>query len=168
MEKHKIIILTLLAVSISNFVAGQTSKKLKISNSIEMNNGMDEVWTAISNLGNLDRLVPEIIERTEMVGNGEGSIVTLILKSNGARVVESITKLDNKKRIISYEMLETPMPMSYYKATISIVSKNSDTYNIRFEAILKTEEENKETMFNTIDNFQKTLLYNVKNIYNEK
>ncbi|WP_437398791.1 SRPBCC family protein [Flagellimonas lutimaris] len=168
MDKHKIIILSLFFVSVCNIGIAQSVEKVKVLNSIEITANPDKVWTAISNLCNLDKLVPEIIEQTEMVGNGEGSIVTLTLKSNGAKVVEKITNLDNKKRVLSYEMIETPMPLSYYKATISMVTLDYDKYNISFDSVFKATEGNNEMMTNTIDNFQKTFLTNVKKIYNEK
>lgn len=160
-------------LSVSFILAAQSSNaqknvKLKVENSIVLTADFDEVWTAISNLENLDKLVPEIISETRSVGNGKGSVVTLTLKVNGAEVVEEITKLDNKNRIISYEMLETPMPVSYYKATINMLLNTDGTYNINFKAILKTDETNREKMRTTIDNFQKTLLTNVKNKYYEK
>ena len=160
MDKHKIIILSLFFVSVCNIGIAQSVEKVKVLNSIEITANADKVWTA--------KLVPEIIEQTEMVGNGEGSIVTLTLKSNGAKVVEKITNLDNKKRVLSYEMIETPMPLSYYKATISMVTLDYDKYNISFDSVFKATEGNNEMMTNTIDNFQKTFLTNVKKIYNEK
>lgn len=163
--------MTVLTFSLFVFVPianAQKTVKVKVENSVIMSKDLSEVWTAVSNLENLDKLVPEIISETSTVGNGEGSIVMLTLKANGAKVVEKITKLDNKKRVISYEMLETPMPLSYYKATISISPSDGNNYTIRFEAVLKTEEINREKMRTTIDNFQKTLLTNIKNKYYEK
>lgn len=41
----------------------QNLKKIKVSNSIEMSAQRNEVWTTISNLGNLDKVVPEIIRK---------------------------------------------------------------------------------------------------------
>ena len=166
MDKYRVIFLTLVFVSATSFINAQTFNKVKIANDIEMTANMDEVWTAISNLANLDELVPEIISKTEMVGNGKGSVITLTLKSNGLQVVEKVTKLDNKKHIIVYEMLETPMPISDYKATIKIIPLKIDSYKVRFNAVFKVQDKDRETMENTIANFQKTLLSNIKKKYN--
>ena len=159
--------------SVSFFLVAQISNaqknvKLKVENNIKITSDFDEVWTAVSNLENLDRLVPEIISKTEAVGNGKGSVVTLTLKANGDKVVEEITKLDNKRKIISYEMLQTPMPISNYKATIRMLANADGNHTIKFIAVLKTDKANSEKMKGTIDNFQKTLLTNVKNKYYEK
>lgn len=164
MDKYKIIILTLFFV-IANNLNAQNSKKVKVSNSIEMHTKMDEVWTAISNLRNLDKLVPEIVKKTEMVGNGKGSVVTLTLKSNGLRVIEKITRLDNKKHIIGYKMLETLMPITNYKATIKIIPLKTNGYKINFFAVFEVLEKNRGTMETAINNFQKTLLSNIKKTY---
>lgn len=166
MDKYRVLFLTLVFVSATSFMNAQTFNKVKIANDIEMTENMDEVWTAISNLANLDKLVPEIISKTKMVGNGKGSVITLTLKTNGLEVVEKVTKLDNEKHIIVYEMLETPMPISDYKATIKIIPLKTDGYKISFDAVFKVQDKNREKMEKTIVNFQKTLLSNIKKQYN--
>lgn len=166
MDKYKIKFLTLVFVCVISVINAQTFNKVKIANDIEMTENMDEVWTAISNLANLDKLVPEIISKTKMVGNGKGSVITLNLKTNGLEVVEKVTKLDNEKHIIVYEMLETPMPISDYKATIKIIRLKTDGYKISFGAVFKVQDKNREKMEKTIANFQKTLLSNIKKQYN--
>ncbi|WP_430905785.1 SRPBCC family protein [Maribacter sp. 2-571] len=146
----------------------QKTVTVKVTNSIVLTEDEDEVWTAVSNLENLDRLVPEIIDKTAAVGNGKGAIVTLTLKADGNQVIEEITKLNNTKRIISYKMVRTPMPMTHYKATIAILRGDRNTFTLRFTAILKTDSKNRERMRTTIDGFQKTLLTNIKNKSYEK
>jgi hypothetical protein len=154
--------------SLTNILNAQTFTKAKVSNTIEMTVQMDEVWTAISNLANLDRLVPEIIAKTEIIGNGKGSVVTLTLKSNGLKVVEKVSKLDNVKHIIVYKMLETPMPISDYRATIKIVPLKTNGYIVIFDAFFKVQEKEREAMETAIGNFQKTLLSNIKKIYSNE
>ena len=144
----------------------QNLKKVKVSNSIELKANKNEVWTTVSNLGNLDKVVPEIIEKTKMIGNGKGSIVYLTLKANGKTVVEKVTKLSNKKYVFVYKMLETPLPIKSYKATIGITPLNGSNYKVSFDAVFKVNEKDRTAMMTTIDNFQKTLLNNLKNIYN--
>ncbi|WP_299247529.1 SRPBCC family protein [uncultured Aquimarina sp.] len=167
MNKYKIIVSILFFVLV-NSIKAQNLNKVVVSNSIEMNTKKDEVWTAISNLGNLDVLVPDIIGKTEMIGNGKGSVVTLTLKSNGLQVVEKIIKLDNEKHVIVYKMLETPIPIEDYKAKIKIDPINSVKYKVNFTAIFRVNPSDKETMETTIDNFQKTLLSNIKKTYNNE
>ena len=166
MDKYKIKFLTLVFICVTSVINAQTFNKVKIANDIEMTENMDEVWTAISNLANLDKLVPEIISKTKMVGNGKGSVITLTLKTNGLEVLEQVTKLDNEKHTLVYEMLETPMPISSYKATIKIIPIKTDGYKISFGAVFKVQDKNREKMEKTIANFQKTLLSNIKKQYN--
>jgi len=151
---------------VSNLVDAQTHKEVRVSNSIEMTSKMNEVWSVISNLANLDVLVPEIITKTETIGSGKGAVVTLTLKSNGLKIVEKVTELDNHEHVMVYEMIETPMPIRDYKATIRIVAANSTSYKINFNAVFKVQEENKQKMETAIGNFQKMLLANIKKTYN--
>ncbi len=146
----------------------QNLKKIKVSNSIEMSAQRNEVWTTISNLGNLDKVVPEIISQTKTFGNGKGAIVNLTLKANGKTVVEKVRKLSNKKYIFVYKMLETPLPIQNYKATIKIISTSGTKYTVKFDAVFKASIGDKESMITTIDNFQKTLLSNIKKTYDHE
>lgn len=168
MSNYKVALSIWIFISTSTFGLTQTLKKVNVSNHIEMTGQIEEVWTIISNLKNLDQLVPEIVKTTKIVGNGKGSIITLTLKSSGKNVVEEVYKLDNKRYVMSYRMLKTPMPIDDYRATIKIISSGSTSYHIYFDAVFKVNEKNKETMKATIDNFQKTLLLNTKKIYNHE
>lgn len=166
MNRYKL--LNIAWVFVLNIGTAQSFQQVKISNSIEMGNSMEEVWTKISNLENLDELVPEIIERTKAIGTGKGAVVILTLKSNGLNVVEKVTKLDNIRHIMAYEMLETPMPILDYKATIVISKLKQNRYKINFESVFKAQEKDRENMENTVNNFQKTLLANLKKIYSNE
>lgn len=166
MNKFSVIIIALIFIGNAGFA--QNLKKVKVSNNIEMESSLNEVWTTISNLENLDKLVPEIVSKTESLGNGKGAIVTLTLKSNGLKVVERVTKLDNKRHIIVYEMLETPMPISGYKATIKITPLINNSFKIDFSSVFKVQEKDKVVMLATIINFQNILLSNIKAKYNDE
>ncbi len=166
MNKFSVIIIALIFTGNAGFA--QNLKRVKVSNSIEMESSLNEVWTTLSNLENLDKLVPEIVSKTESLGNGKGAIVTLTLKSNGLKVVERVTKLDNKRHIIVYEMLETPMPISGYKATIKITPLINNRFKIDFSSGFKVQEKDRAAMVATINNFQIMLLSNIKTKYNDE
>ncbi len=163
MNRFSVIIIALIFTG--NAVVAQNLKKIKVSNSIEMEGSLNEVWTTLSNLENLDKLVPEVVSKTEGLGNGKGAIVILTLKSNGLKVVERVTKLDNKQHIIVYEMLETPMPISGYKATIKITPLINNSFKIDFSSVFKVQDKDKEAIVAAINNFQKMLLTNIKTKY---
>ncbi len=163
MNRFSVIIIALIFTG--NAVVAQNLKKIKVSNSIEMEGSLNEVWTTLSNLENLDKLVPEVVSKTEGLGNGKGAIVILTLKSNGLKVVERVTKLDNKQHIIVYEMLETPMPISGYKATIKITPLINNSFKIDFSYVFKVQDKDKEAIVAAINNFQKMLLTNIKTKY---
>lgn len=166
MNKYSVIIIALILIGNTGFA--QNLKKVKVSNNIEIKSSLNEVWTTLSNLENLDKLVPEIVSKTETLGNGKGAIVTLTLKSNGLKVVERVTKLDNKRHIIVYEMLETPMPIAGYKATIKITPLINKSFKIDFSSVFKVQEKDKAAMLATINNFQNILLSNIKTKYNDE
>lgn len=92
----------------------------------------------------------------------------MTLKANGKTVVEKVRKLSNKKYIFVYKMLETPLPIQNYKATIKIISTSGTKYTVKFDAVFKASIGDKESMITTIDNFQKTLLSNIKKTYDHE
>jgi Polyketide cyclase / dehydrase and lipid transport len=163
-------LLLILLFSISAQIYSQNEKflKQKIENKIEFEASIDSVWTYLSNLGNLQNLVPSTIEKSVLVGNGKGSIVTLTLKNNKGTIIEEVIELDNKKRIISYTMIETPMPIKKYIASFEVKQVDNKKVQVVFKATFRVQEKNKEARINAFNNLQLELLRNIKEIKNEK
>ncbi len=152
----------------SVFAQAEKYKTEKIENKIEFQGNIESVWMYLSNLGNLQNLVPSTIDKSVLVGNGKGAIVTITLKNNKGTVVEKVLKLNNKKRIISYTMLSTPMPIKNYIASFIVKQVTENKIEVTFKASFKVQEKNREGRINAFNNLQIELLNNIKKIEDEK
>jgi hypothetical protein len=149
------------------FAQEEKYKKAEITNTIEITGDINVAWTYLSNLGNLEKLIPSTIEKSTLVGNGKGSIVTLILTNNKGIIVEKVVQLDNQKRIISYIMLSTPLPIKNYLASFTISKIDDKTFEVKFEATFKVQDKNRKARIDAFNTLQKELLSNTKKLTNE-
>ncbi len=167
MKNIKLILFSILFLLSQNiFSQTEKFKKEKVENKIEFEANIDSVWTYLSNLGNLQNLIPSIIEKSVLVGNGKGSIVTITLKNNRGIVVEEVIYLDNKKRIIEYKMLSTPMPIKNYIASFTVKQGEGKKVEVTFKSSFSVQEKNRENRLNAFNILQLEFLNNIKQLSN--
>ncbi len=142
-------------------------EKASIKNSLVFKGNITEVWDYLSDLGNLQNLVPSTIKKSITEGKGIGSIVTLSLQNNG-KIVEKITTLNPKKHLISYTMIETPLPIQDYLATFSIITLPNEQLKVTFKARFSVQKANRKQRLETFNNLQLELLENLKKIKGKK
>ncbi|TAE46800.1 MAG: SRPBCC family protein [Cytophagales bacterium] len=142
-------------------------KKAKSINKIEIGGNIDFAWTFLSNLSNLEKLVPSTIEKSILTGNGKGGIVTLKLTNNKGSIIEKVVYLDNKKRKISYTMISTPLPIKNYLATFKVNKISEQKFEVVFTASFEVQDKNREVRINAFNTLQLELLQNIKKITNE-
>ncbi len=134
-----------------------------VHSSMEVNKSASDVWEFVSNWNNLNLLVPKVVERTEVKGNGITTNWIIYLK-NGSVVKERMTYFDNRQRLMSYIMTETPMPLTDYLATIQVIPVSKVKCNIIFSTYFKVEEKNKAKLLTTFEAFQNTYLSNIEKV----
>ncbi|MCH2173747.1 SRPBCC family protein [Myxococcota bacterium] len=76
-----------------------------------------DVWAKISEFGGLDVWAPGI-EKCELEGKGVGAVRRISM--GGMEIAERMENLDDANRQLSYSIVEGPMPVENYLATISI------------------------------------------------
>lgn len=162
MRKVQIVILAVLFMVITEAAAQDGAfKNADITNSIEIEGDINFAWTCISNLGNLQYLVPSTIKKSELTGNGKGSIVTLTLANNGI-IVEEVVKLDNKQRHITYTMISTPLPIKDYKASFRVIPLADNRFEVVFEAKFKVQDVHRKARMDLFNTLQLEFLENIK------
>lgn len=79
-----------------------------------------QVWDMIGSFNALPNWHP-IVERSEVEEDktNRTTIRKLHLLGGGA-VVEKLTEMDDNEKVYSYEILESPLPVKGYKATIRV------------------------------------------------
>ena len=76
----------------------------------------DEVWKLIGGFNTLPDWHPAI-EKSEL--EEEGSMRRLSL-AGGGTIMEKLEKLDDNERVYSYSIIDSPLPVSNYIATIRV------------------------------------------------
>jgi len=133
----------------------------KVENSITINYSVQEVWQLISNFENLPKLVPEVVKKTEV--NGEGVYTSWnIYLHNGQIVKEEMTYYNPIEKELNYIMTKTAMPLSDYLAIQKVESINESQSKVIFTTYFNTLSQNQELLNSTFNKFQNTFLNNIK------
>ena len=76
------------------------------------------VWTTIGGFNALPDWHPAV-EKSDLEKGAQGTVRTLHL-AGGGTIVERLEKIDDKERLYSYSILEGPLPVANYTATIRV------------------------------------------------
>jgi hypothetical protein len=79
----------------------------------------DEVWKTVKDFNGLPKFI-SAITKSDMKGSGIGAVRTLTLAAGGPPIVERLERLDDKTRTLSYSIIESPLPLEKYFATMEI------------------------------------------------
>ena len=92
----------------------------------------DQVWGRIGDFGKLHEIHPAI-EKTEMEGGGVGSVRNLFL-AGGGNVLERLDEDDSAGRSYTYTILESPLPVANYQATIRAADNGDGTCTVHWSS----------------------------------
>lgn len=113
----------------------------KINMKTNINVAADEVWKLIGGFNTLPDWHPAI-EKSEL--EEEGSMRRLSL-TGGGTVVEKLERLDDSERVYTYSIIDSPLPVSNYTATIRVKEdgegKTTVEWSSEFEAKGAAENE---------------------------
>jgi hypothetical protein len=90
----------------------------KVSMSVNLPASADKVWDLIGGFNALPDWHPAV-EKSEVEGDGTGSVRTLHL-AGGGTITERLVQLDDAGRVYSYSILSSPLPVANYTGTIRL------------------------------------------------
>ncbi len=80
----------------------------------------NDVWKLIGKFQNFGQWHPAV-EKCETTDHPkEGRSVRTLYLTGGAKVVEELTHMDTSERCYRYRILESPLPMKNYEATLKV------------------------------------------------
>lgn len=88
----------------------------KVEMKTELNVAADKVWELIGGFNALPDWHPAV-EKSEL--QEEGSMRHLSL-AGGGTIIEKLVKTDDHEKVYSYSIIDSPLPVSNYTATISV------------------------------------------------
>ena len=104
----------------------------KVSMSVDLGVPANKVWDMIGLFQGIHDWHPAI-ERTEIEGEGKGSLRTLHLVGGG-EIVERLEQLDDEGKKYNYSILSSPLPVANYNATISLSESDDGTCKMQWES----------------------------------
>ena len=93
--------------------------------------GVDQVWAKLADFGGLKSWAPNL-ESCELEGTGIGSVRKMVM--GGANIHERLEKLDEAGHSLSYSIVEAPMPVENYLATITVSEAGDGRSKIEWTA----------------------------------
>jgi len=100
----------------------------------------DKVWEMAADFGALNTFV-EAIQTCEIEDTGNGPVRILTLQ-DGATVKEKLISLDDKLRKLTYNILESPMPIENYVGTMMVKEADEEDASVfHWSSTFKTSKE---------------------------
>ena len=129
-----------------------------INKSIDVKASADKVWAMIGPFCSIKDWHPAIGQCTE-----SGGVRTLTTKDGKAQFVEKQTASDKKKMTYSYAIEKSPLPITKYVSTLTVVPKGSGESTVQWSSTYtpdKGKEKDADTAISGIyqaglDNIQK-------------
>ena len=90
----------------------------------------DRAWAKIADFGGIDDWIPGAAGTT-LAGEGVGAVRTIPM--GDASVAERLESFDASARTLSYSIVEGPMPIERYVATISVVELDAERCRIHWD-----------------------------------
>ncbi len=153
------------------------ASKLSVKESVEINAKADEVWSKVSNFGDLGAWHPAV-KTTEIIGgtnNKKGAVRLLTLQDNGT-IKEELESYNPARRSFSYKIIEGVLPVSNYHSTVVVQSISKGKCKVVWSGTFKRKDtsdspakgQGDEDATNTITAVYKGGLENLKKITETK
>lgn len=95
------------------------------------------VWEKLADFGGLGEWMPGV-ESCETEGDGIGAVRTVAM--GPVKVVERLEKFDPSARTLAYSIVEGPMPVQNYLATIRVTETGAESCHVDWTAAFDLPE----------------------------
>jgi hypothetical protein len=95
----------------------------KISMSTDLNASADQVWKLIGGFNTLPDWHPAI-EKSELTQEGQTRTLSL---AGGGKIIEKLDKVDDGARTYTYSIIDSPLPVANYTATITVTGEGDNS-----------------------------------------
>lgn len=95
----------------------------KVSMSTNLNVSADQVWKMIGGFNALPDWHPTV-EKSELTEEGQTRTLSL---AGGGTIVEKLEKVDDSARSYTYSIVDSPLPVANYTATIKVSGEGDNS-----------------------------------------
>ena len=95
----------------------------KVSMSTGLNASADQVWQMIGRFNALPDWHPGV-EKSELTEAGQTRTLSLV---GGGKIIEKLETIDDNARTYSYSIVDSPLPVANYTATIKVTGQGENS-----------------------------------------
>lgn len=123
--QKRLVMLALIAMAASGSAVADPPKPLKVTETIEINASVAKVWAAIKDYDSLNKWHPGFAKDEIVKGsnNMPGAVRALTIK-DGPTFTEELVAFSEKDHTYQYRIIESPLPLQDYVATVSVKKGN--------------------------------------------
>ncbi|HEY5703822.1 MAG TPA: SRPBCC family protein [Gammaproteobacteria bacterium] len=133
----------------------------KVKVETELDQAPQEVWDLIGGFDALPDWHPAV-EKSEL--EEEGSMRRLSLVGGGT-IVEKLEKKSDNERVYSYSIVESPLPVANYKATISVKDDGSGKAKVEWSGEFTASGASENDAVAVIEGIYQAGLDNLKKMF---
>jgi len=133
----------------------------KVNMKTNLDVAADEVWKLIGGFNTLPDWHPAI-EKSEL--EEEGGMRRLSL-AGGGTIMEKLEKLDNNERVYSYSIIDSPLPVSNYIATIRVKDDGEGKTTVEWSSEFEAEGAAENEAMDVIAGIYQTGFDNLKKMF---
>lgn len=132
----------------------------KVSMSTNLNVSADQVWKMIGGFNALPDWHPAV-EKSELTQEGQTRTLSL---AGGGSIVEKLEKVDNGARTYTYSIVDSPLPVSNYTATIKVSGEGGNS-TIEWSSEFDADGAPEEAAMSAIADIYQAGFDNLKKMY---
>ncbi len=133
----------------------------KVSLNTKLGVSADKVWDMIGGFNALPDWHPAV-KKSELEKEGQERILTI---AGGGKIVERLEYSDDDERVYSYSILDSPLPVANYVATIRVSDDDEGTCNVEWSSEFDPSGAPEADAVKVIEGIFQTGLDNLKKMF---
>lgn len=133
----------------------------KVTMTTDLKVSPQKVWDLIGGFNALPDWHPAV-EKSEL--QEEGSMRTLSL-AGGETIVEKLEKIDDNERLYSYSIVDSPLPVADYTATIRVIDDGSGNTVVEWASEFKPKDVPEKDAVEVIEGIYQAGFDNLRKIF---
>ncbi len=134
----------------------------KVNMTTEMNIAADEIWKLIGGFNSLPDWHPQI---ANSVLKEAGKIRELTLVGGG-KIIEKLDEQDATQHFYSYTIIQSPLPIANYRATIKLIEQASGNTTVQWSSEFDVDEGSEQDAVNIIKGIYQAGFDHLKKLFN--
>jgi hypothetical protein len=133
----------------------------KVDMKTEIGISPDKAWELIGGFNTLPDWHPAV-EKSELEEEGTMRRLSLV---GGGTIIEKLEKMDDNERVYSYSIVDSPLPVANYTASIHVIDDGSGNATVQWSGEFNADGVAEGDAINTIHGIYQAGLDNLKKMF---